>query len=72
MKKDKAYLQHVLDAISDTEKFIENVRRKTNSEAQSREKYKHIIKREKNGVRQTSSSLLLVLLPFLLSFFLTL
>jgi len=25
MKKDKAYLQHILDAISDIEKFIENV-----------------------------------------------
>jgi len=25
MKKDKAYLQHILDAISDTEKFLENV-----------------------------------------------
>jgi hypothetical protein len=72
MKKDKAYLQHVLDAISDTEKFIENVRRKTNGEAQSREKYKHIIKREKNGVKETSINLLFTLLPFLLSFFLTL
>lgn len=25
MKKDKAYLKHILDAISDTEKFVENV-----------------------------------------------
>jgi len=25
MKKDKAYLQHILDAISDIEKFVENV-----------------------------------------------
>lgn len=25
MKKDKAYLQHILDAISDAEKFVENV-----------------------------------------------
>jgi len=25
MKKGKAYLQHILDAISDIEKFIENV-----------------------------------------------
>lgn len=28
MKKDKAYLQHILDAISDTEKFVENVTQK--------------------------------------------
>lgn len=25
MKKDKAYLQHILDAISDIERFMENV-----------------------------------------------
>jgi len=25
MKKDKAYLRHILDAISDIEKFVENV-----------------------------------------------
>ena len=25
MKKDKAYLQHILDAISDIEKFLKNV-----------------------------------------------
>ena len=25
MKKDKAYLQHILDAISDAEKFLENI-----------------------------------------------
>jgi len=25
MKKDKAYLKHILDAISDIEKFIEDV-----------------------------------------------
>jgi len=25
MKKDKGYLQHILDAISDTEEFVENV-----------------------------------------------
>jgi len=71
MKKDKTYLQHILDAISDTEKFIENVRRKTNGEAQSREKYKH--KKRKMGVKETSINLLFSLLPFpLLSFFLTL
>jgi len=28
MKKDKAYLQHILDAISDIEKFVENVTQK--------------------------------------------
>jgi uncharacterized protein with HEPN domain len=28
MKKDKAYLQHILDAISDIEKFLENVTQK--------------------------------------------
>jgi len=28
MKKDKTYLQHILDAISDTEKFVENITQK--------------------------------------------